>query len=164
MGSDPGIDALRLLASQVVLDRVEIDEVPKLAQDLLVEGLDTLSLRVLAVLLPNEREQIRPLFERVLSESGVEPPSAETASLLVADEIAAGIIDGKVSPSEGCRALERLCAQADYHDLLIPFILVEDFYSVVSAERALYEREVIAEARMYLERRHKEEPESEAGG
>ncbi len=52
----------------------------------------------------------------------------------------------------GSQKLARLCSDADHNDALIAFVMCEDFHSVVAVEEAMYEKEIIKEAELFLSR------------
>jgi len=96
-----GHDALRLLQAQWVLGEMRADHVPRICTDLLVDGYDTQSLRVLAGLTGVEIERVADLLPRMFREMGLVQPTRVQAAWCIAQNIARDILSGNVTPSDG---------------------------------------------------------------
>jgi hypothetical protein len=89
------------------------DQVPGICTDLLVDGYDTPSLRVLAGLTATDGQEVRELLPRVFHEMGMEEPSPIQAAWFLAQSTARDIVSGTVAPSDGARAIGDLGSTFD---------------------------------------------------
>ncbi|MEM7134350.1 MAG: hypothetical protein AAF702_49225 [Chloroflexota bacterium] len=95
------------------------------AVQMLIQGHDTHSLRILAGLdrfaSTYEAEEY---FLRTVKELHLTLPDSDTAIRSYACEIAQNIVDGEISGKEGIRMLSQICLDMDYpHDYLVWFHL-----------------------------------------
>jgi len=97
----PGHYSLRLLQAQWILGEARADLVPGICGDLLVDGYDTESLRVLASLTGAETERVADLLPRLFHEMDMGQPTGVQAAWCVAQSIARDIISGTVTPADG---------------------------------------------------------------
>ena len=95
-----------MLAARLALGNYEALDLAGIAQDLLVQGFDSTSLRLLA---GTPREDLRhegdDLLERSLRELDVRLPGHDDAVLALARDTARQMIEGEVRPFEGAYAL-----------------------------------------------------------
>lgn len=77
------------------------EQLPDLATDALVRGLDSPALRELAGMARDDFWRIKSLFEVTTEELGIVIPDEQTALWLLAKNTAAEIVAGTVSPSRG---------------------------------------------------------------
>ena len=108
------------------------------AGEMLVQGYDSYSLRILAGL-----ERLASTFEaedyflRSAKELGLSVPDSEAAIGVYACEIAQEIVEGRLTGQEGVRALYRICLATEYHrDYLIWLELDDALDSILSGEYA----------------------------
>ncbi len=110
MLTTPEIAALRILGYSVDSRWIEW------AQNMLAEGHDTPTLRILAGELPPfDSWEMRPMVAQTLNELGVElPHNAEAAALQLARVRVQKIIDGTMSQAEALFSLADVCIGLDY--------------------------------------------------
>jgi hypothetical protein len=85
------------------------------AGEMLVQGYDSYSLRILAGLDKFVSTfEAEDYFNRSLKELDLSLPDSENAIRAYACEIAGQIIEGKVAGQEGVRALNQICIATDY--------------------------------------------------
>ena len=108
------------------------------AGEMLVQGHDTYSLRILAGLGPlTNSYEVEDYFLRSAKELGLNIPDAETAIRAYACEIAQHIVEGQLAGQEGVRALYRICLATEYdRDYLIWLELDDALDSLLSGEYA----------------------------
>jgi len=87
------------------LHRLPSEQLPDVATDWLVSGLDSPSLRELAGLGSPVMSEAAPLFERALSELEIAVPTKHEALMSLARHHARQIVDGTVSPYDGARKI-----------------------------------------------------------
>src|SRR5215208_5660475 len=108
------------------------------AGEMLVQGYDSYSLRILAGL---ERSastfEAEDYFLRSAKELGISIPDSEAAVRAYACEIARQIVEGRLTGQEGVRALYRICLATEYdRDYLIWLELDDALDSLLSGEYA----------------------------
>lgn len=81
------------------------EDLPGAAIDLLIAGLDTPSLRMLAGADGSDGEAVRALLAAVVSESGREMPDIDRARRVVAEEWVKELADGSGDPYLLCREI-----------------------------------------------------------
>jgi hypothetical protein len=124
------------------------EALPGLAREALEQGLEGPSLEALAELHAPTRLQAGGLFEEALSEIGRPPMSLPDAGLRLAQDLAAKILTGELTPQEGahrivwdvwdrCRELERLGV----------FVTLEEALEKQPEHRDLVEEGIRREAR-----------------
>ena|GEM_PF-1781262 len=97
---------LEELASQYVLEQLSSDELPDIAESLILRGMQSPNLlRLLAVEKGESSECARKYFEHSLSELGQQMPTRERAALILATQIANQIIDGTIPPDVGAMTI-----------------------------------------------------------
>jgi hypothetical protein len=108
------------------------------AGEMLVQGYDSYSLRILAGLecLASTFES-EDYFLRASTELGLSIPDSGAAVRAYACEIAQQIVEGKVTAQDGVRALYRICLATEYdRDYLIWLELDDALDSLLSGEYA----------------------------
>ena len=108
-------EALRLLAAKDLLDFVGPDAMPPEATRVLLEGIDSPSVRQLAGMDGADSDDVRATFRSVLRELDIEIPSRREAAILVATEVARGITQGIVSPYEGATEIWGIVTSSREH-------------------------------------------------
>lgn len=98
-------DPLEVAGWRMVNGELRSEDLPQLATDALVRGLDTPSLRVLAGQDPADVRDSADLFRRALDELGVSLPAHDEAAWSLARMTAQGIVDGVVSPAVGANEI-----------------------------------------------------------
>jgi hypothetical protein len=96
------VDPLELAALRLVVGELASEDLPVLAVDALVRGVDSPSLRELA----GERPGADPrgamdLFQAALEELGIEPPAEHDALWQLAKHAAEQIVNGELAPFDG---------------------------------------------------------------
>jgi len=105
----------RLLAAKDLLDFVGPDAMPPEATRVLLEGIDSPSVRQLAGMDGADSEDLRATFRSVLRELEIEIPSRREAAILVATEVARGITQGTVLPYEGATEIWGIVVSSREH-------------------------------------------------
>jgi hypothetical protein len=90
-----------LLAAYWSLKKLPGEGLAEIAQEALEQGLDSVSLRILAGELNTTVASQGELFERILSELNIEIPTPPEAVMRIVCDQAENIISGIVSPVEG---------------------------------------------------------------
>jgi hypothetical protein len=103
MGTVGVVEPMQVAALLWVISDQPTNELPALATDALVRGLDAPALRELAGLPPGDYWDIKDRFERSIEELGLELPDEQTALWRLAQHKAAEIVAGSVAPSTGAR-------------------------------------------------------------
>lgn len=100
----------KVVAARWLLDPgFDARSIPDLACQLLVDGYDTTSLRILAGESPNSSiHDLNPAFEYVLNELDLLPASRIAAGLILAQEVARRISSGEMSEVEGIATIWRI--------------------------------------------------------
>ena len=131
------------------------EELPQVAVDALIEGLDSPSLRVLAGLTAARMDRAPDLWDRALQElgrrpMGLLPPAREAA--LWAEAISAGAVPVR----QATQALWAMGAKANDGELkaaLLEFRVEQDRWEQASPEhRRWIERQILTRARAFLAR------------
>ena len=142
--------AFTKLACRIKLDAILREEIPALAQDALEEGIDTPSLRVLAVLLPDECDKARALFQLTQQELGIEPPTPLEALHVLASPILQSIRDGDISPCDGGFEISNLMGGTLWeHPVFDEIVICTDCCEAIPEQRSLYEASILELAREY---------------
>lgn len=92
-------------ADKYVFGTLLVEELPIIAVEALVAGIDSPSLRQLAGADSSCSEDIKKLFLKTLEELKIQLPSPEEAGLSMARSIAVDVIQGKISPYEGAKQI-----------------------------------------------------------
>ena len=106
-----GVDeALEIAVCGLVIGRVRSDELPEIAAQALVRGIDSPSLRELAGLSATDSREAPELFQAAMDELGISRPSHDTALWRLVRKTAAEIASGDLPPYEGARWIWRNAA------------------------------------------------------
>lgn len=107
------------------LDKLRHAELSKVASDMLVDGLDSESLRILAGLSSaSDPEEIFKYFELSMKELKLQKLSKGEASLVLAKDIAKKIVSREIDPYRGARQIwAEACVVDDYPKELNVFIV-----------------------------------------
>jgi hypothetical protein len=140
-----------LLAARETLGLAAAEGLIAEAVELLSNGWDSRSLVLLAGLLRSEAAEAPALFDRALSELGLERPRGEAAVMLLARECAAQICSGATSPYEGARRIWMLSRRAEAQlPALDPFVYAASEWEDRPEDRAYFETAIKGEARDLL--------------
>jgi len=106
------------------LHRLPSEQLPEVATDWLVSGLDSPSLCELAGLGSTVMSEAGPLFERALAELKITVPSEDEALMSLARHYARQIVEGAMSPYDGARKIwwEVYNALEKPNELLVTFV------------------------------------------
>jgi hypothetical protein len=92
-------------AWQLAVGTLAPEDLPELATDALVRGLDSPTLRVLAGQPPDDVRESADLFRVVINELGIELPDADTAQWHLVRRTAANMVTGRIRPAHGATEL-----------------------------------------------------------
>jgi hypothetical protein len=106
-GSMPAADPLVVAAWHYAVGDLRAEDLPDLATDALVRGLDSPSLRSLAGQNPGDVRDSRDLFLRVLSELNITSLDVESPIWQLVRFTATAIVSGDISPAEGAGWIAR---------------------------------------------------------
>jgi hypothetical protein len=98
-------DPLEVAAWRVAAGSLISEDLPEIATDALVRGLDSPALRVLAGQSRDDVRDSADLFRVALGELGIDLPDPDSAQWLLARRTAAGIVAGRISPARGATEL-----------------------------------------------------------
>ena len=145
---------LRFLAARLVLGEVRTDELPDEATALLVEGLDSGSLRQLAGQDRFDGDRSRDLLGDALEEFGSTMPTPPEARRMLADEWVRAIAEGRRDPYSACCDIwAKAWNFGDEDTDLTPFAgLATEWQESPEADRSGIEDDMRQEARAYLDR------------
>jgi hypothetical protein len=141
------------------LGLLHVDDLPRVACDLLGAGYDSDPLVLLAGL-PQRPDpfEARDLFEKAVRQEGLPDLNEKEAGWIVAYHLASQIISGTISPHAGARQIwwevwNRIGRPAE----LMPFVALADEYDELGprdhAERApVLDEEIVEAAKMLLQR------------
>jgi hypothetical protein len=87
------------------------EDLPDVATEALLNGEDTVSLRLLAGLTPVEEDQAWHLFDRAIEELGLHPPGELDATRIVTASIAQQASTGGMRLHEAIRTLAAVCVR-----------------------------------------------------
>jgi hypothetical protein len=156
----PGDDSLHLLQAQWVLGETRADQVPRICTDLLVQGYDTESLRLLAGLTRAEEDRVVDLLPGLFRELGMARPSRVQATWCLVQNLARDIVSRKVNAADGAWAIGNFGTGSDplFPSLRI-FIGLSSEWDGDPERQEEYESEIRQQALRLL----KTEPPSEPG-
>jgi hypothetical protein len=100
-----GADPLEVAAWRLAVGTLASEDLPGLATDALVRGLDSPALRVLAGQPRDDVRESADLFRVVIDELGIEVPDAETAWWHLIRRTAADMVTGRIGPADGAAEL-----------------------------------------------------------
>lgn len=118
---------LTAIFGQRALQQLSADDYAAWAGEMLVEGYDSHSLRILAGLDKFASTfEAENYFARSLAELNLTPPDSDTAIRAYACEIARQIIEDKITAQDGVRALFQICIATDYAADFIIWLELDD--------------------------------------
>lgn len=118
---------LTAIFGQRALQQLSADDYAAWAGEMLVEGYDSRSLRILAGLDKFASTfEAENYFARSLAELNLTPPDSDTAIRAYACEIARQIIEDKITAQDGVRALFQICIATDYAADFIIWLELDD--------------------------------------
>ena len=94
-------DPLEVAAWRMAAGELRSEELPGLATDALVRGIDSPALRILAGQAPSDVRESADLFRRAVNELDVNVPDAEQARWHLVRMTAQHIVDGRINPAAG---------------------------------------------------------------
>lgn len=97
------MEPLRLTAARLALGEQPTEELPAIATDALLRGLDSPSLREAAGASASDVRDARDLFEAALAELGVEMPDEQDALWILVRDTLQRIVEGAVPPLAGAQ-------------------------------------------------------------
>jgi len=118
MGNDSAVhkvpSSLAVAVAEYALRTVDSHDLPKLALDAIVAGVDSLSLAALAgAERDTPTEELRDLFEQGIHEIGLELPDRKTAATLLKRYYASQVVEGALLPREGAARIKDLPDRVD---------------------------------------------------
>jgi hypothetical protein len=103
------VDEIRQIQAQWILGILSPESMVQFACQALEADIDSPSLCQLAGEIKPTHWTVQPLFERIISELGLELLSKDQANLIVARNWAKKIVSGEVSPYDGAKGIWREC-------------------------------------------------------
>jgi len=95
------LDTLQLIAAKLSIGEQPTEELPRLATEALLRGLDSPALAVAAGASPTDVRDARDRFVAALHEVGVDLPDEQHALWVLARDVMQRIVDGTVNPVAG---------------------------------------------------------------
>ena len=142
-----------MAAWRMAIGSVRSEDLPDMAADALVRGLDSPALRMLA---GQPRDAVRDsadLFRAALEELGIDLPDADTAHWLLARQTATDIVEGLTAPANGASHLWTVYESVqDSGDLRI-FVGLASLLEDHPEDAEAIELQIVQEAQALLERR-----------
>lgn len=148
------LDDLRGGVAAWALGLVLARDLPQIGVTALCRGLDNEWFRELAGLSSSDVEDAEKLLRRALEECGWGVPDKYAAVREYATCVSRLIVSGEVTPPDGARALwsaSLAVGDDDFHEL-DPFIYASSEYDDRPADRPLFERGILAEAKRWADR------------
>jgi hypothetical protein len=110
------------------LGLINTDDLPSLACDLMLSGMESEPLLLLASLSPKPNPfEALDLFEKVLRAEGLKPLAEIEAAAISARRMAAEIVEGAVPPHEGARWIWlEIWSRFDHPPELVDFVVLAD--------------------------------------
>jgi len=99
------LDPLEVAAWHMAVGRLASEDLPEIATEALVRGLDSPALRVLAGQPRWDVRESSDLFRVALDELGIELPDGDSAQWLLARRTAGEIVSGRIAPAPGADEL-----------------------------------------------------------
>jgi hypothetical protein len=131
-----------------VLRLVESRDLPAIATAALSNGMDGQSLRELAGLSQVDSSDARPVFERVIRESGRSLPDRREAAVTYAKCLAQLTLAGEMTPRECARKIWTAASAVkdqSFHDL-DPFVYAASEYDDRRGDQALFDTAILQAA------------------
>ncbi len=145
-------DPIEVAAWTMVAGMLRSENLPDIATEALLRGLDTPALRMLAGQSRDDVRDSADLFHSALDELGIALPDADTASWNLARRTAREIVDGRMEPILGAEALWSAYVRLrDNGDLRIFVALASELDDHPEGVEQL-SAQILAEARSLLDR------------
>ena len=148
--NDDPLATLRLAARRLALGRQPPEDLPDIATEALVDGVDSPALRELAGTLRVDYQDARDVFYRVCDELDIEIPDPTAARWHFVCAAASAIVNGDVAPLMGASQIWDEWHGLDMPKALAPFVYLVSAWEDDPAHREEYERDMIAEATALL--------------
>lgn len=94
-----------MAAWRMAAGRLRSEDLPEIATEALIRGLDSPALRLLAGQSRDDVRDSADLFRTAVGELGVDLPDSDTANWNLARRTASEIVEGRIEPSRGANAL-----------------------------------------------------------
>ena len=128
----------------------------------LESGLDTETLRILAILMPNEASEAHQLFENILKEFGLPVLGKADAARVYASAISEQIVSAELSPCDGANRLWDASVRVNsargneprFHDL-DTFIYAASELKSRPEDAEFFNREILKEASTWVAQTHR---------
>jgi hypothetical protein len=145
-------ESLELALMRFVLDEQPSEELPSVATNALVAGVDSPSLRVLAGLRASDYADARDLFTAAVDELGLARPTPDEARWYFVRRWARAMVDGAISPYEASRMIWwRGWEELGHPDSLTVFVGLASEWEDDEARRPLFEADMLTAARALLD-------------
>jgi len=99
------VDPVQVAAWRMAAGRLRSEDLPEIATEALIRGLDSPALRLLAGQSRDDVRDSADLFRTAVGELGIDLPDADTANWNLARRTASEIVEGRIEPSRGANAL-----------------------------------------------------------
>jgi hypothetical protein len=143
------MDVLLDCAAAVVLGVETADGLPRVAAEVLAQGINSPALCALAAMDEPRAEEAFSILERVLKEAGTKLPTQREAALRLARKTAQEMLKGEVLAYEGSRQIWALARRvtSESMDDLDPFIYAASEWEDRPEDRSLLEDAMLVAAR-----------------
>ena len=119
---------IKLAAAYWSLESLASEELPAIALGALEQGLDSPSLRALAVMRAPAMSEAGPLFHSCLAELDIDIPPQAAAAIAIARHHAHTIIKGRITPYEGAkRIVDEAAYFCEFDELKLLMGLVDEY-------------------------------------
>jgi hypothetical protein len=133
------------------LHRLQSELLPDVAANLLEQGQDTPTIRLLAGLVRPTAREVEPLFATVINEMKLQPLCDHEAALIVAKHIAQETLVGNLSPLDCASRIAGLCTLVNYAEPFSEFMHLEDLWQCMPESRSGIEADIIKAANELLQ-------------
>ncbi len=140
-----------LVVARYVFGLLRREELPAQAVAALEQGLDSPSLRRLAVADCDDADEVRRFVIASAHELNIAIPTRAQAGMAIARWLAAQIVNGTVHPYEGARQIWWEISHAlPGEESLLPFVGLASEYEDDVERRPLYAQKIVEHARTFL--------------
>jgi len=146
------VDPLEIAAWELVAGELRSEDLPALASDALVRGVDSPTLGELAAQSSSDVRTSADLFREVITELGIELPDLDEALWNLVRSTVRGVVDGDVPPGIGARKIWRWAWDVEDSGDLRIFIGLASELDDYPEDRAVLEAQIMAEAGELLRR------------
>ncbi|XSG77480.1 hypothetical protein ACP8Y2_10770 [Herpetosiphon llansteffanensis] len=159
---------INIIQARYVLGRIPNSELPKLATQLLIDGYDSLALRILAGLQAYEIDlQANTLWEQIKTDLALTPMTSRDAARIYAIDALQQVILGTIDPFIAAEELwdvsieakssdktsnTQNSLQSEFHDL-DPFVYCASEAHSRPGDREFFRQAILSEARDWLDQR-----------